>query len=51
MTILVIISCLCSACLGFCVAAIFNGQSYDQGFDEGWRQRGILDKHEGSDSE
>ena len=47
----VIVACIISAAFGFLVAAIFNGESYDKGFDDGWRQRGIFDKHEEGEDE
>ena len=46
----VIVGCLCGS-VGFLIAALFDAQSYDQGFDDGWRQRGIFDKHEEGEDE
>lgn len=40
------VACMVSAAFGFMIAAVFNGETYDKGFDDGWRQRGIFDKHE-----
>ena len=47
----VIIACLASACAGFCAAAVYNGECYDKGFDDGWRQRGIFDDYEEREGE
>lgn len=38
---MIIISGAVGFIFGFCIAAVFDGNSYDKGFDDGWNNRGI----------
>ena len=30
---------------GFSIAAGYNSNTYDKGFDDGWNERGAIEKH------
>lgn len=40
-----IVFCIASFIAGFCFAAVISNNSYEKGFDDGWRSREIEDKH------
>ena len=46
------LACLACFIMGFCMAAVFNGSSYDRGFDDGYSSRitdELYEEHEEGD--
>ena len=48
---IIVAACVISAAFGFMVAAIFDGQAYDHGFDDGYECRMNHERMEREDGE